>query len=70
MNVTTGTPEFLSRMGQMNKIRRAARLCNYCCHGHATVTSLCIVVELHAAVNNTNPLSVAMETQGLVSFAL
>jgi len=37
-----------------------ARLCNNCCHGKATKSSLCIAVDLHAAV--------FMQMQELVPF--
>jgi len=40
------------------------------CHGNATVDSLCIDVKLYVAVNNTNAISVAMETQQWVPSVL
>jgi hypothetical protein len=45
-----------------------ARLRNNCCNGNATFRSLCIVVDPHVAVNNINPLSVAVEKQKCVVF--
>jgi len=47
-----------------------ARLRNHCCNGNATFRSLCIVVDPNVAVNNTNPLSVAMEKQKWAVFVL
>ena len=42
-----------------------ARARNHCCHRNATMRSLCIIVELRAAVNNIKRLSVATEKQKL-----
>jgi hypothetical protein len=43
---------------------------NHCCHGNATVLSLFIVSNFQLAVNNTKPVSVAMETEERVLCAL
>ena len=43
---------------------------NHCCHGNATMLSLFIVFNLQLAVNNTKPVSVAMETEECVLCAL
>ena len=40
------------------------------CHVHATMRSLCIVVDLHVAVNNIKPLRVATVTKDWVPFGL
>jgi hypothetical protein len=47
-----------------------ACLHNGCCCGNATIRSLSFAVDLHVAVNNIKQLSVAMETQEWVHFAL
>jgi hypothetical protein len=47
-----------------------ARLCNHCCHGNTTAHSLCIFINLHAAVSNIKLFSIAMEIQQWVPFAL
>lgn len=47
-----------------------ARLRNHCCNGNAIFHSLCIVVDPNVAVNNINPLSVAMEKQKWAVFLL
>jgi pyrrolidone-carboxylate peptidase len=36
---------------------------NHCCHKNAGLCSLPTVTDLHVAVNNTTPLSVATETK-------
>ena len=44
---------------------------NHCCHGNATMCSICIAVDLHVVVvNNIKLLSFAMETQEWVPFTL
>ena len=45
----------------MHKI--VACLHNQCCHKNAGLYSLPTVTDLHAAVNNITPLSVAVETK-------
>ena len=35
---------------------------NHCCYGNSTMV-LCIIVDLHVAVNNMKPLSVAIDVQ-------
>jgi hypothetical protein len=52
------------------KSNNLVRSPNQCCHGGATMGFLCIVVDLNVAVNNIKWLSVAMERQKYVSFAL
>ena len=47
-----------------------ARSRNYCCRGNAILCTFCIIVDFHVAVNNIKPLSVAMETQEWILFAL
>jgi hypothetical protein len=44
-----------------------ARSCIHCCHGNATVCSLCIV-ELHTLLSTTNIETIAMQTQTKVQF--
>lgn len=39
-------------------------------HENATMRYLCIVLDLHVAVNRIKPFSVAMEMQRLVTFVL
>jgi hypothetical protein len=43
------------------KINIVARSPNHCCHGDATTSFLCIVVDLNVAVKNIKSLGVAME---------
>ena len=50
-------------------VHNAAASINHCCYRNATMGSLCIVTGLHAAVNNTKPLIVAMEKQERFLFA-
>jgi hypothetical protein len=47
-----------------------ARSRNQLCNGNATMPYICIVLDLHVTVNNINPLSIAMETQEPVPFAI
>ena len=44
--------------------------CNSCCHGNITIHSLCIIVELHAALNGVKLLSAAMEMHDWNPFVL
>jgi len=48
----------------------AVRSHNHCCYGTATVPSLCIFVAERVTVKRIKPLSVAVETQEWVPFAL
>jgi hypothetical protein len=43
---------------------------NHCCHGNATIRSLCTAVDLHAAVDIIQVFSVAMDMQQCVPFVL
>ena len=47
-----------------------ARSRNRCYNANTTVRSLCMVVDLHIAVNNIKTLSAAMETQQWVPLPL
>lgn len=51
------------------KVNAVVRSRNHCYLEKKTASSLCIV-DIHVAVNNIKPFSVAMETQQLVPFAL
>ena len=47
-------------MQRINKTDNMPRLSNYCCHGNATILSICTVVAVQVAVNNRALLNVAM----------
>lgn len=44
--------------------------CNHCCHENTIIYSLCTVVDIHVAVNNTTVYGAATEMQQYVPFAL
>ena len=43
---------------------------NHCCYENATIVSLCIVIDLQVAFNNTKQLRVVMEVPRCTSFAV
>jgi hypothetical protein len=47
-----------------------ARSCNHCCHGHETIRSLLIVVDVDVAANNIKVFIFVMEIQQWVPFTL
>jgi len=54
-----------------NVLRRIiiASSCSFCCYGIEIMRSICIV-NLLSAINDIKPLSVTMETQEWVYFAM
>jgi hypothetical protein len=61
---------FIEKQDRQRTYNIVVRSRNHFYSWNATKCSLCIYLQLDAAVNNVNPLSVATETQEWVSFAL